>query len=888
MLSDQWYLFIPFLVFVVIAVVRITAAAREQREKTAVQYAVSDMVNKRPPQPSPPPPSAWKRFQFFWRRSFNSRAAGAFEYRNRFLADVCEIESLFPCPRLPLGVKVQIESVKAPVVKALLIDRGDGYKTAHFRCRMVSQGRLHHITITTFLTKSVKALSVAFGNTDDEFKYRCEFRFEVLAYADYPSLRDGYKYLNEGRIEAAVNCLHKYETFATNNPWVNITLARYCITRKDWRPAASYALTAMVNGELQAGPEIYAYARHQSGFDTSREEIDELLKREAKWELDRNAGYSVLRESREITCGLNGHRLSRQHQIFRVRRSAAARIISRVSFTVTPGDELLLHSALRVLRVNGEITTVGDENLTYTDSESRNAAITTKQEKRAVWILPDLYTGDVVEWSADTLSRDSRIDGGFWPFEVDSLFSYTYPTLEGKIDVIVEGDLELAFYHTHPDLVTSSSEEPVDGTRVYHFSGERYVPVRNSGFDFGDLFLNPRTGFAPRDGSWKTVAASIRSGTVGKNAAEDMLPADIKALLENHQSERAKLEAVFYWIRDKLKYGVFHKAEAMIGKRDRAQAIVKSGFADCKDRSYLLHLTCDELGIENQFYMTSAKYGSAIEELPADQFDHVSLRAKVDGKWLYLDPTNSNCLFGSVPYWYQGMKSLILDDGGTIITLPEDEPQQNLLVIREVLDRIDDGWVAGSFFIRSRGQTARLFEEHWKVRTLSHDRHLVAAQQAIEAFMPRVIIDRFDQLASTSESDTFTVSGKCRRARCNSVGEQRVAAIEWNLPLVPLDKWRGIDFGTMFAFHFPLVVELDIAITNSLAQALRELSHTEGYTGGDPEILQHCERRADAIAIHRTVTIKHKFMRGDAVATEMPRFFEALEKALSLTCVFER
>jgi hypothetical protein len=223
------------------------------------------------------------------------------------------------------------------------------------------------------------------------------------------------------------------------------------------------------------------------------------------------------------------------------------------------------------------------------------------------------------------------------------------------------------------------------------------------------------------------VAKSVREQLLGRNGDADKLPEEIRAILDTQTGERECLEAVFYWIRDKLKYGVFQKAHEMIGKEGRAEAIVKSGFADCKDRSYLLYVTCRELGLECNFYMTSAKYGSVIEELPADQFDHVSLRAKIDGKWYYLDPTNSECLFGSVPFWYQGMKSLIIDDEGTVITLPEDEPQQNLLVIREVIDHIDDGWAAGSFFIRSRGQTARLFEEHWKMRTLSNDRRLVHA-----------------------------------------------------------------------------------------------------------------------------------------------------------------
>jgi hypothetical protein len=155
-------------------------------------------------------------------------------------------------------------------------------------------------------------------------------------------------------------------------------------------------------------------------------------------------------------------------------------------------------------------------------------------------------------------------------------------------------------------------------------------------------------------------------------------------------------------------------------------------------------------------------------------------------------------------------------------------------------------------------------------------------------FMPRAIIDRFDQLASTSESDTFTVSGVCRRARCNTVGDQRVAAIEWGVPLLPVEYWRGFEFATMFGFRFPLVIEIDIEIANSLALVFREHSRTDEFRGTGLAITEHCERRGNSIAVHRTITIEHKFIQGEAAKTELPQFFEALEKALGLTCVFER
>jgi hypothetical protein len=92
----------------------------------------------------------------------------------------------------------------------------------------------------------------------------------------------------------------------------------------------------------------------------------------------------------------------------------------------------------------------------------------------------------------------------------------------------------------------------------------------------------------------------------------------------------------------------------------------------------------------------------------------------------------------------------------------------------------------------------------------------------------------------------------------------------------------------MYAFRFPLAVEIDIEFVDALAHSIREHSRIEPYITDDLEISEHSERREDAILIHRSVNVGKKIIRGEAVKTDLPQFFEGLERALRLTCVFDR
>jgi hypothetical protein len=462
------------------------------------------------------------------------------------------------------------------------------------------------------------------------------------------------------------------------------------------------------------------------------------------------------------------------------------------------------------------------------------------------------------------------------------------PILRSEVEFISPASNLLSFFQTHPDLVRREEWTDADGLKHDRFSLETYRPVTQAGFEGFEQLLNPAVAAAGPGVSWTEVAQSIRDSLLGEHWEQDGVPGGLADVQEGAESNLAKLEAVFYWIRDRLKYGVFESAHQAIGTSGRAEAIINSGLADCKDRSYLLLQVCRTLGLSWELVMTGAHPGGAIEELPADQFDHVLLRTNVDGAELFLDPTSRYCVFGSVPFWLQGTKALILDREGSIVRLPEDKPHRNLLVIKEILTRQEDGWLAGSFFILARGYSARIIDERWKAMSLVHDDRLVSSRQALDPIFPGIRIDRFDQLASTSDSDRFNAAGTEFRCQLTDLGDIATARISWAVPMLPLREWRAFTFASRFEFMFPVEIELEVRFSEAVADLVQSVSGLEDFAAEG--LLVRGSRMSEGrdTVVRRHISVEKRIFEGDDLPVRIPGFLEAVERALDLTVALRR
>jgi hypothetical protein len=124
-----------------------------------------------------------------------------------------------------------------------------------------------------------------------------------------------------------------------------------------------------------------------------------------------------------------------------------------------------------------------------------------------------------------------------------------------------------------------------------------------------------------------------------------------------------------------------------------------------------MRLLCDQLEYPCQYVLVSSKSGIIAREVPAYQFDHVFVRVETEKGWLYLDPTSSESVFGTTPFWCQGLDALVIGEQSHLERIPEDTPEHNVFEVHESIENINSDWLEGSFDIVARGHIGRSLNE---------------------------------------------------------------------------------------------------------------------------------------------------------------------------------
>lgn len=130
-------------------------------------------------------------------------------------------------------------------------------------------------------------------------------------------------------------------------------------------------------------------------------------------------------------------------------------------------------------------------------------------------------------------------------------------------------------------------------------------------------------------------------------AGDDSLPDDFRARLDtiakDHPTADDRLTEVFRYLQDSIRYVGEEMGEGSYVPR-RPNVVLNRGYGDCKDKSLLLAVALHHLGIEAIPALVATQRGETLpNRLPSPLlFDHVIVRAVLNGKVLWLDPTGTH------------------------------------------------------------------------------------------------------------------------------------------------------------------------------------------------------------------------------------------------------
>lgn len=256
--------------------------------------------------------------------------------------------------------------------------------------------------------------------------------------------------------------------------------------------------------------------------------------------------------------------------------------------------------------------------------------------KTVVMPVKGVQVGDQVVFAASYSSRKSAL-----PFRTEYIVPTTIDEAINRAErrVLVTDGVPIRWYRS-PGVAAPASRK-LDGVTEYRFvtngSKEREWPTGTP-----RRFSNPVVQ-ASAWSSWTEVADSIAAEYAKARvikAGTPLAAASDRIAAASTDPEKRLLGALRL-AQDEVRYVALLLGQGAYVPAS-AEETWERRFGDCKGKTVLLLGLLDRLGIEaHPMLVSNGMAGQVGELLPSmGVFDHVMVRAKLNGKMLYLDPTN--------------------------------------------------------------------------------------------------------------------------------------------------------------------------------------------------------------------------------------------------------
>ncbi|MCW3093552.1 MAG: hypothetical protein JWP81_4621 [Ferruginibacter sp.] len=184
-----------------------------------------------------------------------------------------------------------------------------------------------------------------------------------------------------------------------------------------------------------------------------------------------------------------------------------------------------------------------------------------------------------------------------------------------------------------------------------------------------------------------------------------LLKAKVADLTANKKTEQEKVESIFYWVQDNIRYIAFENG-IMGFKPDAAQNVFKNKYGDCKGKANLLKTMLTIAGFDARLTWIGTSdlpYDYTLPSLAVD--NHMICTVMLNGKRYFLDGTEEYIALNDYAQRIQGKQVLIEDGKNHIIDrIPEFLPDRNKESFTNKMS-IQDNIIAGTATAEYNGES---------------------------------------------------------------------------------------------------------------------------------------------------------------------------------------
>jgi transglutaminase-like putative cysteine protease len=308
--------------------------------------------------------------------------------------------------------------------------------------------------------------------------------------------------------------------------------------------------------------------------------------------------------------------------------------VSQIQIEFDPSEESLVIHFIRIRRDAATVEALRPADVKVIQPETDLSDRIYSGALSAVAFLPDVRPGDVVDYAYSLVSRTEGFDGRF----VDTLvLGESYPVRRVRWRLLWPDGRKLCYRTQNADVEPRIT--PVPGGTEYVWQRER-APAVDVDDDAPAWFDPTPLVQASEFATWGDVVewALPFYGTPDRLAPD--LAKQVDAWKTAHEQPRDRLTAAVQFVQDEVRYtGIELGPSSYVPSNP--ETVFRRRFGDCKDKSLLLVTMLRAMGIEADPALASLDSGRV---LPGWQpsplaFDHCIVRARVDEKTYWIDPT---------------------------------------------------------------------------------------------------------------------------------------------------------------------------------------------------------------------------------------------------------
>lgn len=388
--------------------------------------------------------------------------------------------------------------------------------------------------------------------------------------------------------------------------------------------------------------------------------------------------------------------------------------------------------------------------------------------KLLAFSMPGVTIGSIIEYKILIEEKKPTMKG---KFSRRFYFQWNYPKIHSKYSVITPPGMKLKYHILNPlnDIrttpITTNNGKKV--TYQWEFKNIPQIiheikmpPYKEVAFGIMVTNLN----------SWDEFSDWWGNLVVGKTDPNLKIKEKVKELTRGLQSEQEKTEVIFEYVWRNIRYVSINLGKSGL-EPHKAAEVMENQYGDCKDKSTLLISMLNAAGIPAYYALIQSGRGTNIlKEFPYPfQFNHCIVALEKGGRFVFLDPVESNYKTDYIPWNIQNKDALISKGNrGIFWKTSSARPEENSLLFMIRMNINGDGQIIGDTTISATG------DEEAGLRSSFIQKSELEIRKTFENIfqqdMPGSILQKIEHSNPTNMKEvfkvniTFSVDGYCRKA----------------------------------------------------------------------------------------------------------------------------